>query len=270
MKKILLIASLLTGGYAFAQPSANLKLKKGQTITAVSVVTSDMDMGMMGAMKNDITAYSKLEVTDDTKDAYAVSNTVTRMKMSMDGMGQNMNFDSDNPSDMSGQMGQTMGENINKPILFSINKNTGEVTKSEKSEGGGGSGMMMGGGDESQMLADMFVNIPAGAKPGQSWETSFNTKGLTTKKKYTIKSMMNDLAVVTISGTTQGTTEQDMQGTPINVTMSMTFDGMSQVDMKTGLVKESQMNMTNNSSMDMMGQQMEINAKTNSKTTYTF
>jgi len=269
MKKILFIAALLTGGYAFAQPSANIKLKKGQTITAVSVVTSDMDMGMMGSMKNDITTYSKLEVTDDTKDAYAVSNTLTRMKMSMDGMGQNMSFDSDKSEDMNGQIGQSMGDRINKPTAFSINKATGEVTMTDKAEGSGG-GMMIGTGDDSQQLSDMFVNIPAGTKPGQSWETSFTTKGLTTKRKYTIKSLMNDQAVVTITGSTQGTTEQEMQGTTVNVTINATFDGVSQVDLKTGLVRESQMNLNTSSSMDMMGQQMEINAKSNTKTTYSF
>ncbi len=255
-----------------AQFAQKISLKKGQTITCSSIANTESEMAM-GNMKNDINTLAVLTVIDENNQSYILTNTITKMKMEMEGMGQNMSFDSDNKDDRESEIGKTVGDKLNVPDTFVLDKISGscQLMSSKTGEGessmGGGLSFMAGDKD-SQGPGEAFLIIPADKKIGDSWEITSSNKGLTTKKKYTLKSIEQSIATLEISGTTVGTVEQEVQGMTMNMTMDTKVKGTMKVNTQSGLVNESVSDMDMNNSMDMMGQQMQISSK--GKTTVTY
>jgi hypothetical protein len=214
-----------------------------------------------------------LNVIDENEQSFILTNTMTKMKMEMEGMGQNMNFDSDNKDDRESEIGKTISEKLDIPDTFLLNKSTGvcqllnEKTDEGESKSGGLS--FMAGEKDGQGPADAFLIIPSDKKIGDNWEVTTTNKGLTTKKKYTLKSIEQSSATLEISGTTTGTVEQEVQGMAMNMTMDTKVKGVMKVNIQTGLVIESSSDMDMNNSMDMMGQQMQISSKGKTIVTYT-
>jgi hypothetical protein len=272
MKKILSIAILLNCGISFAQNSNGIKLKKGQTITLNSVVNSETEM-QMGAMKNDVNTTIKLSVVDENAETYTLNSSIGQMKMNMDGMGQNMSFDSEKPEDKDSEMGKAMGDKLKKVDTYILDKKTGKTTKVKK-EGGeeeaGGMAGMFSAGDEDGAANAAFFILPAGKKIGDSWSESTLNKGITTSKTYTLKSIAQDVATIDVMGTITGTKEQEANGMTMSITMNNKFTEQILVNTNVGLVTKNTNTTNGTNSMDMMGQQMEMTIKSSTVTTVNF
>jgi hypothetical protein len=270
MKKILSIAFLLCCGTSFAQNSNGIKLKKGQTITINSVVNSETEM-QMGAMKSDYNTTIKLNVIDENAETFTLSSSIAQMKMNMDGMGQNMSFDSEKPEDKDSQMGQAMGDKLKKVDTYILDKKTGKTTKVKKEgEEEGGTGGMFSVGDEDGAANAAFFILPAGKKVGDSWSESTTSKGITTSKTYTLKSITQEVATIDVVGTITGTKEQEANGMTMSMTMNNKITEQMLVNINLGLVTKNNNTTDGTNSMDMMGQQMEMNIKANTVTTVNF
>jgi hypothetical protein len=273
MKKILSIAFLFYCGISFAQNSNGIKLKKGQTITLNSVVNSETEM-QMGAMKNDINSTIKLNVVDENAESFTISSSIAQMKMNMDGMGQNMSYDSEKPEDKDSELGQAMGDKIKKVDTYILNKKTGKTTKVKK-EGGdeeeaGGMGGMFSTGDEDGTANAAFFLLPEGKKIGDSWSDSTFNKGITTKETYTIKSIVGEIATIDVVGTMTGVKEQEANGMTISMTFNTKTTEQKLVNINLGLVTKVSSTTDGTNSMDMMGQQMELTIKSSLVTTFNF
>jgi len=273
MKKILSIAILLNCGISFAQNSNGIKLKKGQTITLNSVVNSETEM-QMGAMKNDVNTTIKLSVVDENAETYTLSSSIAQMKMNMDGMGQNMSFDSEKPEDKDSEMGKAMGDKLKKVDTYILDKKTGKTTKVKK-EGGeeeeaGGMGGMFSMGDDNGGSDGAFFIIPADKKIGDSWTESTTSKGITISKTFTLKSISQEVATIDVVGTITGTKEQEANGMTMSITMNNKFTEQILVNTNVGLVTKTNNTTEGTNSMDMMGQQMEMTVKSNTVTTVNF
>jgi len=271
MKKILSIALLLNCGISFAQNSSGIKLKKGQTITINSVVNSETEM-QMGAMKSDYNTTIKLNVIDENAETFTLKSSIAQMKMNMDGMGQNMSYDSEKPEDKDSQMGQAMGDKIKKVDTYILDKKTGKTTKVKKEgdeEEAGGMGMFSAGDGDGAANAAFFI-LPTGKKIGDSWSDSTSNKGITTKKTYTLKSIAQDVATIDVMGTITGTKEQEANGMTMSITMNNKFTEQILVNTNVGLVTKANNTTDGTNSMDMMGQQMEMTVKSSTVTTVNF
>jgi hypothetical protein len=270
MKKILSIALLLNCGISFAQNSSGIKLKKGQTITINSVVNSETEM-QMGAMKSDYNTTIKLNVIDENAETFTLKSSIAQMKMNMDGMGQNMSYDSEKPEDKDSQMGQAMGDKLKKVDTYILDKKTGKTTKVKK-EGDeeGGSGGMFSVGDEDAAANGAFFILPAGKKIGDSWSESTTSKGITTSKTYTLKSIAQEMATIDVVGTITGTKEQEANGMTMSMTMNNKITEQMLVNINLGLVTKNNNTTDGTNSMDMGGNQMEMNIKANTVTTVNF
>jgi hypothetical protein len=271
MKKILSIALLLSFGTSFAQNSSGIKLKKGQTITINSVVNSETEM-QMGAMKSDYNTTIKLNVVDENAETYTLNASIAQMKMNMDGMGQNMSYDSEKPEDKDSQMGQAMGDKLKKVDTYILDKKTGKTTKvkkegDEESEGAGG---MFSVGDEDGAANAAFFILPAGKKIGDTWSESTVSKGITTSKTYTLKSIAQEVATIDVVGTITGTKEQEANGMTMSMTLNNKITEQILVNINLGLVTKNNNTTDGTNAMDMMGQQMEMNIKANTVTTVNF
>lgn len=272
MKKLLSIAFLLCCGTSFAQNSNGIKLKKGQTITLNSVVNSETEM-QMGAMKNDINTTIKLTVVDENAETYTLNSSIAQMKMNMDGMGQNMSYDSEKPEDKDSEVGQAMGDKLKKVDTYILDKKTGKTTKIKK-EGGeeeaGGMAGMFSAGDEDGAANAAFFILPAGKKIGDSWTESTVSKGITTAKTYTLKSIAQDVATIDVTGTITGTKEQEANGMTMTITMNNKIAEQMLVNINLGLVTKTTNTTDGSNSMDMMGKQMEMTIKSSTVTTVNF
>lgn len=271
MKKFLFTSLILLSVNCYAQSQKTIVLKKGQIITAVSTNTSDADLGM-GTMKNNSTTTTKILVADENKNGYVLTSTMTNMKMDIDGMGQKMSYDSDKPEDKDSQMGQAVSGKINSPSGFTLDKQTGKAILTDKKEDDAiaGAGIASIEGNENEAIEAAFLIIPTGKKTGDSWTDSSVDKGITTVKNYTIKSIEKDIASVELKGTMEGTTEREMQGMSMNMTINSKLTGQISVSVSTSCVIKSSVDSDITSSIEMMGQQMPANSKTNVTTVYSF
>ena len=274
MKKLLSAVLLISSIHANAQYTKSISLKKGQTIVCNTKTNTESEMGM-GNMKNDINTAAELTVIDENETSYILTSTLSKMKMEMEGMGQNMSFDSENKEDRESEMGKMIGEKLNSADTFSLDKSTGSIKLLNKqndeaaSGSGGGMSFMSGGDKDNQVAGDAFLIIPSDKKTGDSWNVTTTNKGLTTSKTYTLKSVENTTATIELSGTTIGTVEQEVQGMTMNMTMDSKFKGIIKVNTQNGNVMEATNNADLNNSMDMMGQQMQISSKANTVSTFT-
>jgi hypothetical protein len=261
MKKILTLAlvSLSISGYAqYFQP---INVKKGQVISVVSTVNTDSDMGM-GTMKNNMQMKSAFTIIDENDKSFILTASLKGIKMDMDGMGQQMSFDSEKPEDKSSPMAEGLGEKLSAIDTFAVNKNTGLITRISKKKDSESNGMgMVSSGNGSEPVNEIFFAVPMSKKIGDSWQDSSSTEGLTTKKTYTLVSREKNIATIKYMGVNFGNINSEVQGTPMTAVVDSKLSGELKVNMETGLLISSTGDVDNNTAMEVMGQNMNISSK---------
>jgi hypothetical protein len=253
MKKTILFGLILVSANAFAQTPKSIKLTKGQKISAKTVMSMDMDLGM-GTMKTDNNTDFEIKVIDENAKSYTLTYTPVKMKMTVDGMGQNMTYDSDKPEDQNTEIGQKASGRLNVSDTLLLDKLTGEVKpltdKSNEAKTDGG--MLAMSNNQNQGVMDAFLVIPANTKIGDSWSDSTVAKGLTTKRTFKWISSDKDLATIKVTGTMLGSTEQEMQGMSVTMGMDLSFSENRTINIKTGQV----ISINNDGDMKMTMEQM--------------
>lgn len=267
MKKIALLSLCFASLYATAQ---NIKIETGKKITGTSSGSINMDMGAAGGeMKIESSNTFVINVTGADAGNYKAENTITKMKMSQDGAGQSMSYDSENKADADSEMGKEAGKTLNVPAAILIDKNTGEVKdaspeKDKSDEGDNPFADIMGGSKTpADMATGAFFVIPAGKKAGDKWSDSSASpiQGLTAKKDYELQSIKDGIATVLVKTATKGTISKEVQGMQIEITMNGTSDMTLTTDTKTGLVRKNVTTGSTEGSMDVMGQTMNFTMK---------
>jgi hypothetical protein len=267
MKNILFAGLMLT--FSGSIEAQNIQLKKGQIITSQTDTKSDMEM-MMGTMKNDVSMKSKLIVIEENREGYVIKRVIETLKTNADGMGQNIQFDSEKAEDRKSEVGQMMAKQLEHIDTFSLDRMTGMVKSMNKNKSESEGGMMMMsnmGGDEAQGVSDAFLIVPSGSKSGTTWTDSMNIKSLKSKRAFKIIDIFNNIASLEMSTSIQGTTENEVQGMTMNMTINTTVKSTLKVDLNNGLVLSNKNSGDINSDMEMMGQNMQVTSKTSGLTT---
>ena len=275
MKKFLLVALVFSTIMASAQTvTRKIGLTKGQQLEQQSHVKMNMTQEMMGQsmeikMESDIT--NLVEVKNAASNTYEVANTIKKVLMNMNAMGQDMKFDSDKKEDMDGQLGQAFKGKIGVPREFTVN-NEGIITslknKSEqKNEAAGGmmGGMMtMGDSEEKEGAAfNSLANIPAkGVKIGESWSDSTSDENGKTFTTYTLKEVNGGNGVVTLSSNSAISRELEQQGMTMQMEMKGTTTGEYTFDVATGIVKSRKATTKAAGTIDVAGQSVHVNIET--------
>ncbi|MFT3911232.1 MAG: DUF6263 family protein [Ferruginibacter sp.] len=282
MKKILFLVTILSSINAFSQKDSRVNLKKGQTITALSTATANMDMGMGMEMKSNSTITNVLTVIADEDKNYRISNTTTKLKISMDMMGQATNYDSEKAEDKNSDMGKELSEKLNVADTVLIDKKTGTVVNNKKDsperpEKGDDTNPLAGlissiGGDidGNAAIEEAFFIIPPGKNIGDSWTDSTTVDKLTKVENYTIKSIDNNIAVVLVKIKTNGEGMTEMQGSMVSYTITTNTGSEITVDIKKGLVNKKTSEIEISGSLDVMGQSMPISSKGNKSVVYQY
>jgi hypothetical protein len=159
---------------------------------------------------------------------------------------------------------------LNVDELYYVDKKTLESTKQNPNEESK-SGMMGGLGvlaNNSNIVEQIFLKFPANTAKGSVWNDEKTEKGLTTKKTYKVISIENQIATLEITGTINGTTERELNGSnTISLTIDEKIKGKITANINTGLISNIELENEGTSGMDMMGQQMNVSSKTKTVTT---
>ena len=258
---------------------SNILLSNGQKVTVTTTGSSDSDMGMGMQMKNTTSAVNLFNVIATDDSSYVITNTLTKMKMSMNMMGQETNYDSEKPEDKDSEIGKGISAKLNEADTLSVNKMSAKVVKRERTasperaEENPLMGMMAAMGvsaaKDPSMEAAFFI-VPKNKKTGESWSDSTSEKRIKTVRLYTLKSIANNIATILVNATITGSGETEMRGTAMAFTMNTKNTGEITVDATSSLVSKIVSDANVSMTMDVMGQSMPITSKTSSTIVYQY
>lgn len=280
MKRVLLVASLFSVMSVSAQ-SVSLKatLTKGQQIEQVSKINALITQEMMGQtmeinMESNTTAL--VEVKDNVPDGYKVANTLKKMTMTMNVMGNEQKFDSDKPEDLNGPIGNGVKDKLNVTKEYTINKegivtSTPEGKAAEKADPNSVMSNMINGAttDEKKGLAhSAFANLPAGgAKVGQSWTDSTSEGGSKTINTYTLRSVQGNDGIVDVKSNLSISQEMEQQGMQMQMSLTGNVTGEYNFDIKSGIVTSRKLKTVASGQIDVMGQTVPLSLNSTVETT---
>ena len=279
MKKILSVALMFSIIVATGQTvTRKVGLAKGQQLEQQSHVKMNMTQEMMGQsmeikMESDIT--NVVEVKDVAANNFEVANTVKKVLMNMNAMGQDMKFDSDKKEDMDGQMGQAFKGRIGVPREFTVNKDgiiTSLKNKSDnKVESGGMMGGMMTMGDSEEKEGSSFnslANIPAkGVKIGETWNDSTSDDNGKTFTTYTLKEINGGNGLITLSANSDISRQMEQQGMSMQMDMKATTIGEYTFEVATGIIKTRKATTKATGTIDVAGQSLPVSFETTVEST---
>ena len=258
--------------------NAQIILTKGQKFSVHTTISQEADMGMGMGMKNNTSSQNKFYIIDADDKNYTASNTLTGLKVSIDFMGQQTNYDSDLKEDSASEIGKSI-QNLNIPDTISIDKYTGSVISLKKTvpaakeEGSNPMEMLfesLGDKNDDMALSQAFFMIPAGKKTGDSWMDSSSTKEQKSIKTYTIKSIDKNLATITVTGKVESNIQTEAQGLQVNVNMTTKTNSEIIADTKTSLVSKYSTKADISGNMELMGQSAPITGKATTVSVYEY
>lgn len=253
---------------SFAQNTAKIVLNKGQKFiqeTNGDVVISQEVMGQPVESKIEIKSATTIEVKNVNDTGYSLTYTVTKMKMNMSAMGQNMAYDSDK-QDNDSTISKSMDKMLNNPQNFEIDKMGKVVSKTEDENKELTGNDMMAGLQNILGVSDAFQAIPLKAKTGYNWIDSVNKEGTRSNMAYTIKDLKGNDATVSVKGTVQMSQKAEAQNMEFTNNSTGTLNGELIIDMKTGIIKQRNTTVETTGTMDIMGQQIPMATKIISET----
>lgn len=276
MKQFLLPLVLLMCLTAGAQ---KINLTKGKQITITATANQEMEMSSMGMlMKNNSSSTAVVEVKGSDNTNYNTTYKLTRMKISMDVMGQQNSYDSEKPEDKTTEIGKSVEGKIGQELKVLVDKNSGrsklektdETKKEEPAPENPFQGLMenFGGTDEGATVETAFFIVPAGKKVGDVWMDSVTNNKMKEVKTYTIKSLNGNEASINLFSRMEGTSSVEAQGMQMDITISAKTEGVINVDVKNSLVKKRTSVSDITGTIEMMGQSMPLTSKVTAVTEY--
>ena len=275
MKKIVVALLSMISFTAFSQsPSGKIVVKKGQHFMVESksdgVITQEM-MGQSMEMTLGSNTVISTEIKDVKNNNYTISQTLTSVKSTFSGMGQDKSFDSDKKEDMDSEAGALYRDKFNVPKELVITNEGVNITTdtSKKAEGAdpmAGMMEMMSGGQDN-VTGALFLVIPAGKKVGDTWADSTSNEGVKMKRTYTLNSIANKEASVTVNGVVDINKTMQVQGMDLNTVMTSKINSAVLVDVITSVQKENKSVTDVTGTIDVMGQSVPITSKINTLTT---
>jgi len=263
--KLITTARLLLAFSSNAQ-TIKLSLAKDQKYEVITISKVNSVASVMGQeMENntDVSIVEKFEVTDTRPNETDIISTIIKMKLAVQAMGQETNYDSDK-KDNSGPGAEEMSKQIGKVKTMTINGN-GKIIKQSKDDGDITAGAMGGFAIETLPLL-LHVFIGKEIKEGASWYDSTTTlpDKITTNiaGNYTIKTIDPfNLVTVEFKGTrtTSGTMEQMGQEMAMTSTGKVTSEYV--LDINTGLITKSSSSTDGSMTIEGAGMSIPVTTK---------
>ena len=282
MKKIIFSTLIFTATAVSAQqPTQKIVVAKGQRITIVDSMTMNIVQEAMGQtmeIPGNTTSSTLLEIKEISDKKTIIASTLKKTSFNMSMMGQEMNYDSEKPSDKGSEVGKALEEKLNKTEDITLD-NMGKplppatpVVKKETEEQSSASVDMiknLTGMSSGNSAENAFMLLSSGSKVGSSWTDSTVSEGIKTMRTYIIKSMTTNEAVITVMGVISGSRKIEMQGMEMNMNAGGKVDGEIIVDITNGMVKKRTTIIEPNNSIDVMGMSIPVTGKVSTVSYYT-
>lgn len=279
MKRIYISLICLSASVvAFAQPAGKLTLANGQKIVVESTTDIQATLTMGMELTSTSTSVNALEVKNSAPTNYTISNTLTKLKMNTNMMGQANNYDSENKSGNNEEMSKVFDDKLNKPVDITIDNTTGSAVTAKKKQS-------QADVDETNATADImkifsdnasddaivsgaFEMVPKGKAVGDSWGDTAKSKDMKTIRTYTLKSISGNEAVIQANVVSTAVNKLNFQEMEFEVKSETKTNGEIITDLSNGLVKKRTSVADITGSIQMMGQDMPISAKATSTNIY--
>jgi hypothetical protein len=262
MKKTILLGLVATA--TLSVNAQNVKLEVGKTIKNAVGSEIEMNVGMPMTMKN-ATDFDINVVKDDGK-TYLVTVKKTRIQTEVNAMGNSQKTDTNDKSTLEGEGAEMITKQLEVIDSFSVNKETGEGTKLNKTPSNidnGDSNPFSKFSPDENGLNGIFLVIPQGKNVGDTWEKNVDKDGAKLKTVYTIKSI--EAGVATIALVVTGNVVKNIEANGSEITMDMNTNGKTTmtIDVKTSIVKSTKNTTDIEGSMTIMGQNMPVTMTVN-------
>ncbi|HEX7847630.1 MAG TPA: DUF6263 family protein [Chitinophagaceae bacterium] len=281
MKKgFVIFLSFLTGVTTMAQKIAGkLRFQQGQVLQIeMEMKTAVVQQAMGQAIDFHVTgaATHQYKATNVTDDNNTLRHSMNRLSFQFDGMGQKLNFDSDNPKDMEGRMGKPMKEMLEKNYDVIIDPN-GKVMMAQPEK------ITLAAADERlKLVADMMKDLTNVVFPpkkgegsffrvlpeneaaiGESWSETGKTETGEFTNNYTLKEINDSTVVVALDGNSTTSVKADMRGMETVTNMNHKTTGNIIVDKATGIVRQKTLNTESSGATQItaMGATMPLTSK---------
>ncbi len=277
MKLLLFVAGIFLTANTFAQTNT-IKLNKGQIITVTSTISQNMDMGMGMSMTSGSNSTHVIKVNEESGNNYSITTTLTKMKSNTSAMGQDTKYDSEDAAGSDSELATIFEKSLNSPENSLLDKTTGIAksasTKEDEADGEGEDDFLKGlmggatGNDNSGIVSSAFFTPMVGKKVGEKWMDSSTVSGFHNMTNYTIESINGDMMTIFMEGTISGTQQIETQGMQIDVTMNTKNKGTIVMNKKSLQVVKRTVDAEVSSTMDMMGQSMDMTGTIKTVTEY--
>jgi hypothetical protein len=277
MKKLLFIPLALSVVMVNAQSlSRKAVFAKGQQLEQVAVTKMNLSMEMMGqsiSMDNSNTATSLIAVKSATGKDYAIESTLKRVVMNINGMGQEMNYDSDKKDEAPNPIGEKMNELVGKAHHLTVDTK-GFITATDDSTGneiaekaGGFMGMaedFTGTSYKPGKSYGLVADLPAKAlKVGDTWIDSSTSKEGKMLTNYKVLEIKGEEAIIDMSGTMTQSGKTEANGMTVNLALTGKTKGQYTMDVATGIIKKRNNILEAAGTMEVMGQSVPFTMKIN-------
>lgn len=251
MKKIFVTALLATSLAGFGQ--SKLTFQKGQKVEVVTESKTSSSMQLMGQAMESNASASVTQNFDvqDVKDGIATIEAKTKnvQLKTEGGMGQNLDFNSDKPDDMKGDIGKILDPKLKSKYTIQVDA-AGKVTgvKEEKVKAEGQEGDMaamlltqIGVAVDAPKIGEsvLFKVLPdKEVKKGETWTNDQKDENGSKKITYTVKDITEDEIIVDFIENGVLKTTQQIMGTEANISGNTKTTGQVIVNKHTGLLKQ--------------------------------
>lgn len=265
MKKITLIAlgiSLI--GNLYAQ---QLKLPAGKKFQLVTEVKGTSTTSMMGQdieMVNTSVVYVDHELKSVDAKKFVLGLLIKRITGSVSGMGQEQSFDS---NDESFKSNPGFGE-----AFKSIGKETEVTVEEGKVIVNGGlaeTAKIMSGntGDANEMGRVFLLLKDSDIKVGHTWTTSTSAEGVSSESNFSVEKVTEKEVEILVNAKVKITATMNQNGMEIKQQTEGTAKSTRIYDRSTGLLMAEAAISDLKGNMEVMGQQMPLSSKQETKTT---
>ena len=267
LRKSLLALVLLLSFKGYSQ--VKLVLNSGQKIEVTTDLSTTSVASVMGQDIESSAATNTTEVFEvknaSSKQTEMVA-TVTHLTADIVAMGQQTKYDSDK-KDNTDPGASEMGDMVNKPKNITIDQN-GKVLKEDKTATSAATQFAGSALSSTPFLRETFVGKDL--KVGDSWMDSTTNTGdkLTTNTvgTYTVKTIDNNIATISFTGTTKLSGSMEQMGQEMEMTSTSTVTAETKLDITTGIIIESVANSDGNMSIEAAGMSIPVTVKTKTTT----
>ncbi|MFM7672349.1 MAG: DUF6263 family protein [Bacteroidota bacterium] len=270
---VLIVLSLVTQAQKVA---TKLAFQPGQVLTVTTKSSMSNLVSAMGQeieLKTESTVDQTYRVTNTTDESHSLSQEIKRIRMTSEGMGNNIEFDSDSEKDMKGQFGPTVKELMGKKMNLVID-GTG-TTLASLNEGPSNKAnpaaanmlaQFIGGVSElteapKQGEASFFKVLPNGeVGVGDGWTNTIDRNGVKTEEAFAVADINENTITLNYKSSSANSRVQENMGMEVTISLKNKTEGKIIVDRKTGIVKEKALNTTSTGTVATGMGEFPINA----------